>query len=487
MSNIQKNRPFIKDSMKLSSLEVESDPTMNKQYDDTRDARDIFQSVLASKVIVKKIKNGIGFIAELLPVIGAIIFSISGFDMIQAYFGNFGIKDNAITLVLTTALLLAFAVMMFFVGLYARKAIEYFYELVITWGGAFGIIMSILSVAVTSIIFVLLITDILNSFIGWSLVIMVAIMVFFGVIYDALNHTKNTVIILFTALASFFSVAIAQIDVYLDGYRGASIIAYEDEKKMNNDPLLITFKSNISNSQAEIARMNDDIEHQRYRQSLGVSNDYNALLMQKQNLQKSIDNNTMLLVNTSSSLKSESEKKQENFVMGIKGISYIVMMFFGIIVLLSHLINYIYLNRGIMARLKEDSEAKEKEEAQRLLDKESTSKVEKNQSINSQDDVEEKNQAPLETTQEDWYMMEQVLKYAHSRDENKKWVTIGGKEFLIKPSAGELALFIKDKNGENYSVSTIQRTLNLLNESNQLRIFNSKIKNQPSYFLDISR
>jgi len=57
MSNIQKNRPFIKDSMKLSSLEVESDPTMNKQYDDTRDARDIFQSVLASKVIVKKIKK----------------------------------------------------------------------------------------------------------------------------------------------------------------------------------------------------------------------------------------------------------------------------------------------------------------------------------------------------------------------------------------------------------------------------------------------
>jgi len=317
----------------------------------------------------------------LLPVIGAIIFSISGFEMIQAYLGNFGIKDSAITLVLTTALLLAFAVMMFFVGLYARKAIEYFYELVITWGGAFGIIMSILSVAVTSIIFVLLITDILNSFIGWSLVIMVAIMVFFGVMYDALNHTKNTVIILFTALASFFSVAIAQIDVYLDGHRGASIIAYEDEKKMNNDPLLITFKSNISNSQAEIARMNDDIEHQRYRQSLGVSNDYNALLMQKQNLQKSIDNNTMLLVNTSSSLKSESEKKQENFVMGIKGISYIVMMFFGIIVLLSHLINYIYLNRGIMARLKEDSEAKEKEEAQRILDKESISKVEENQSI----------------------------------------------------------------------------------------------------------
>jgi hypothetical protein len=34
--------------------------------------------------------------------------------------------------------------------------------------------------------------------------------------------------------------------------------------------------------------------------------------------------------------------------------------------------------------------------------------------------LKRKNQTPLETTQEDWYMMEQVLKYAHSRDENKK-------------------------------------------------------------------
>lgn len=509
MSNKDKSN-FLKDSVKkATSLEVESDPVANKRYGATRDPRDIWDSVCASKAVVEKIKNGIGVVAELLPVVGAIIFSYSGFDMVQNYLGNFGIKDSAISLVFTTALLLVFGVLMLFVGRYAREAIEKFHQLSITWGDEFGIVMSIFSVVVTTIIFVFMINDSLDSFIGWGIFIIITIMVIVGIAYDAFNKTSKTIVIFFVVLASGFNIAIAQIDVYLDGHRGASIIAYQDKKEMDKDPISVVLQTKIAGEQSQINSMKSDIEHQRYRQSIGVTNSYNTLLIQQQALQASLNKDTSDLRDNISILKDESTDKQENFIMGMSGISYGVMMLFNIVVLISHLIKYVYLNREVMANLKDESDKKEEEETQKALAKESENAQVSNPLVPkvdlSKNDIfaepkpqvaqkerVEENQISQEEeknlTSDELDLIEKVVRFSQSVDIKDRWVTIGDKKYLVKPSLAKMAMGILDKNGNAfYSQAKIQSTIKKAKDIGVMNVFESKNASAPSYFQDIAK